>query len=205
MSNFFKQLFGPSKRDIWQQLSDEIDGEYIGDGFFDVPKVVARHEEWEITLDTHTVSSGKNKKTYTRIRAPYVSKNGFQFRIYRRSFFSNIGKFFGLQDIEVGYEEFDRDFIIQGNDPYKVELLFADPILRNLLLSIEKIDLSVKDGSGWFESRKTIKPIDNLHFQVVGVIKDIEQLKLLFELFAETLEQLCDIGAAYDQEPETEV
>jgi hypothetical protein len=37
---------------------------------------------------------------------------------------------------------------------------------------------------------------------VVGVIKDIERLKLLYELFAETLEQLCRIGAAYEQTPD---
>ena len=201
MKSFFKKLFGPSKRDVWQQVSQAINAQYIDNGFFTVPKVVAKHQEWEITLDTHTVSSGKNSTTYTRIRAPYVSKNGFQFRIYREGFFSNIGKYFGMQDIEVGFEGFDRDFIIQGNDPYKVELLFANPEIRKLLLSINKIDLRVKDGSGWFDSRKTIKPIDSLHFQVVGVIKDVEQLQLLFELFSETLDQLCEIGAAYDEEP----
>ena len=39
-------------------------------------------------------------------------------------------------------------------------------------------------------------------FVVVGVIKDVERLKLLYELFAETLEQLCRIGAAYEQSPD---
>lgn len=202
MKNFLRKLFGPSKREVWQQVSKAVNAQYIDDGFFSVPKVVAQHEDWEITLDTYTVSTGKSSTTYTRIRAPYVSKNGFEFRIYREGFFSNMGKFFGMQDIEVGYEEFDKQFIIQGNDPYKVELLFENPEIRALLLDIERIDLRVKDGSGWFESRKTIRPIDSLHFQVVGVIKDAQQLELLFNLFAETLDQLCKIGAAYNEEPE---
>ena len=44
--------------------------------------------------------------------------------------------------------------------------------------------------------------MDELHFKTVGVIKDVERLKLLYELFAETLDQLCRMGAAYKQSPD---
>jgi hypothetical protein len=37
-----------------------------------------------------------------------------------------------------------------------------------------------------------------LQFQVTGVIKDVERLRQLFDLFAETLDQLCRIGSAYE-------
>jgi hypothetical protein len=43
--------------------------------------------------------------------------------------------------------------------------------------------------------------VDELYFQVVGVIKDVEQLKLLYALFAETLDQLCRIGSANESAP----
>ena len=42
---------------------------------------------------------------------------------------------------------------------------------------------------------------DELHFHVGGIIKDVARLKLLFELFAETLDQLCMIGSAYAEAP----
>lgn len=197
MKNFLKKIFGPSKRDIWQQLSKEINAEYIDSGLFTVPKVIAKHRDWEICLDTYTTDD----TSYTRLSSPYVSKHGFQFRIYRHGMLSDIGKFLGMQDIEVGYQTFDDDFIIQGNDPYKVELLFDSEKIRDLLQCIPKVDLRVKDGTTWFEKRAAIKPVDNLHFQVMGTVKDIEQLKLLFELFAEMLDQLCKIGAAYDEKP----
>ena len=202
MKQFFRKLFGPSKREVWQQVAQNLNARYIDNGFFSVPKVVAKYEDWEITLDTHTVSSGKNSTTYTRIRAPYVSRHNFEFRIYREGFFSNVGKFFGMQDLEVGHPEFDRDFIIQGNNRFKVIRLFDNPAVRELLMAIEKIDLRVKSGTGWFENQTTDAAIDNLHFQVVGVIKDVEQLEFLFTLFAETLDQLCEIGAAYEEEPD---
>lgn len=43
---------------------------------------------------------------------------------------------------------------------------------------------------------------DELCFHVSGVIKDIPRLKLLFELFAETLDQLCRIGSACETAPQ---
>jgi hypothetical protein len=42
--------------------------------------------------------------------------------------------------------------------------------------------------------------VDELHFQVVGVINDVKRLKALF-VFATVLDQLCRIGSAYKQEP----
>src|SRR6266496_3152052 len=38
-------------------------------------------------------------------------------------------------------------------------------------------------------------------FSAVGLIRDVNLLKQLFDLFAETLHRLCDIGAARDQRP----
>ena len=51
---------------------------------------------------TYTVSTGKTTIVFTRMRAPYVNPNSFRFTIYRKGFFSGIGKFFGMQDIEIG-------------------------------------------------------------------------------------------------------
>ena len=61
--------------------------------------------------------------------------------------------------------------------------------------------LEVKDNEGWF-GPKFPEDVDELRFQVVGVIKDVEQLKALFELFSTVLEQLCKIGSAYKEVPE---
>ena len=62
------------------------------------------------------------------------------------------------------------------------------------------IRLEVKDSEGWFGPTFP-EDVDELHFQVVGVIKDVERLKALFDLFAAVLDQLCRIGSAYKQEP----
>ena len=71
-------------------------------GFWKGDKVQITHGEWTVTLDTFAVSTGKTTVVYTRMRAPYVNPDGFRFTVYRRGFFADLGKRFGMQDVEVG-------------------------------------------------------------------------------------------------------
>ena len=196
--------FGPSKDEVWRQLSEEIGAEFVEGGFWKGSKVQAHVGPWTVTLDTYTDRRRESHVTYTRMRAPYVNPEGFRFTIYRKGFFSDLGKLLGMQDIEVGDPEFDEAFIIKGNDERQVRDLFSDPKIRQMIQDQPKIRLEVKDSEGWF-GPKFPEDVDELHFQVVGVIKDVERLKALFDLFAAVLDQLCRIGSAYKQEPGVEL
>ncbi|QHV93673.1 DUF3137 domain-containing protein [Spirosoma endbachense] len=198
--SLLRKLFGPYKDEAWGQLADEINADFIDGGFWKGSKVQATVKEWTITLDTYTVSNGKTSITFTRMRAPYVNRDGFRFTIYRKGFFSELGKKLGMQDVEVGFPDFDDQFIIQGNDEDKLQLLFKNTRIRQLIDAQAGISLEVKDDDGWL-STTFPEGVDQLSFKVVGVIKDIERLKQLYELFAETLNHLCLIGSAYEDDP----
>ena len=145
-------------------------------------------------------SDEDGKSLVTRLRAPYVNPEGFRFTVYRKGDFSELGKLLGMQDIEVGNSDFDEAFIIKGNDESKVVSLFSDTRIRQMIQDQPKIRLEVKDSEGWFGPTFP-EDVDEVRFQIAGVIKDIERLKALFELFAAVLDQLCRIGSAYKQEP----
>jgi hypothetical protein len=195
-----RKLFGPSRADLWRQLSAEIGANYVEGGFWKGDKVQVTHGDWTITLDRHAVHTGKVTIVYTRLRAPYVNPDHFRFTIYRRGLFSDVAKWFGMQDVTVGYPEFDRDFVIKGTNDAKLRDLFANSRLRELIAAQPQIRFTVKDDEGYF-GPKFPPGTDELSFMVTGVIKDTERLKQLFELFAETLDQLCRIGSAYEQVP----
>ena len=199
-----RRMFGPSRKEIWRQLSDEIAARYVPGGFWKGDKVQATHDEWTVTLDTYAVSTGKVVIVFTRMRAPYVNPGGFRFTIYRKGVFSDLGKKLGMQDIEVGDEPFDRDFIIKGNDEARVRELLSDQKIRELIARQPEILFTVKDDEGWF-GPDFPDGVDELYFQVGGVVKDIERLKLLYELFSHTLDQLCRMGAADKQTPDVAV
>jgi len=195
-----RKLFGHRREEVWRELCRQIGGDFVGGGFWRGDKVRAHVDEWTVTLDTYTVSTGKVTVVYTRLRAPYVNRDGFRFVVYRRTAFSGLGKLLGMQDIEVGYSDFDRDLIIKGNDEVKLRALFANERIRTLLAAQPDIHMSVKDDEGWFGATFP-EGVDELNFQVHGVITDVARLKALYDLFGEVLHQLCHIGSAYENDP----
>ncbi len=200
-----REIFGPSKKEIWKQLSLQLENsEYIEGGFLKSDKIVARIKNWIVTLDTYTVSTGQTTIIYTRIRAPYVNKDGIRFKIYKSGIFSGMGAALGMQDIEVGNPEFDEAFVIKGNNEEKIKELFKSLQLQKLMLMQSRFHLEVKDDEGWFGTTFP-EGVDELYFSIPVVLKDINQLKGLFEIFSEVLNQLCILGSAYDSHPGVEL
>jgi hypothetical protein len=142
--------------------------------------------------------------TFTRMRAPYVNRDGFRFKISRKSVFSGLGKMFGMQDVEIGDPAFDEAFVIQGNDEAKLKALFANEKIRQLLSAQPEVSFEVKDDEGWFGAQFS-EGVDELVFQVGSDGKDKERLKTLFDLFAEVLNHLCVIGSAYERDPQVKL
>jgi hypothetical protein len=204
--SLLQSLFGPSKEEIWRQFCAETGGNYVDGGFWKGAKAVATHGQWSVTLDTYTVSTGKSSVTFTRMRAPYVNPDGFNFTIHRNGIFSDLGKMLGMQDVTVGQPELDEAFIIKGNDEQKLRTLFANPKIRELVVAQPAIRFCVdSNGQSFFGVGGLPPGVDELHFQVTGVIKDVERLKLLYELFSETLDELCRMGSAYEKSPGVEL
>lgn len=190
-------LFGKHKRAIWQQLAEKVNGDFFRGKMLKPDRVEAFYEEWMITLDTYTV----DKMTYTRIRAPYVNWDDFIFKIYREKGVHRLRKRWGLQDIVVGYPEFDQDFIIQGSDERKVQMMFANPIIRQLISFQPKIRFELRREAPLFQKPKFPKDVNEVYYQVEGILKDLDQLHDLFDLFSHTLDHLCAIGTAYEDDP----
>ncbi|MGA2263021.1 MAG: DUF3137 domain-containing protein [Acidobacteriota bacterium] len=202
--SILRELFGPSKDEIWRQLCSEIGASFVDGGFWHAKKVQARVKQWTVTLDIHTVSSGRSHQHFTRIRAPFVNADGFRFLVHRAGIFSELGKHLGMQDVEVGFPDFDRDFIIKGTDESHLRRFFASEKLRSLLQAQPSVRFEVLDDEGWFRADFP-EGVDELRFQVRGVIKDTDRLKQLFELFAVSLDQLCSMGSAYQNRPDVEL
>lgn len=196
-----RKLFGPSKEEIWNLLAQQIGGGFTpGEGWAGRSRVDAQVGQWVVTLDTFTVSTGKSTVTFTRVRAPFVNRDGFRFTITRAGVLSPVARVLGFQDVEIGDAAFDRAFVVKTNDKPRVRTFLADPDLRAKLALQSTLTLSVLDDEGWFGARFP-EGVDELKFHTVGIIKDLVRLQQLFELFAATLHRLCHIGSAYEDDP----
>jgi len=193
-----------SRKEVWKQLSDEINANYIEGGYFKGPRIEYKHNIWTIYLDTYTVSTGKSKITYTRMRLPFINTKKFLFKIYKKKVFSNIGKALGIQDIEIGYDYFDNDYIIKGNDELLIRRVFQNHEIRGLIEKQSRILLEIKNNEGNF-GPKFKDNESELYFVSTGVIKDKERLKNLFELFVKIINEFEIIGITINQTPEVKL
>jgi len=195
-----EQLDARGGDESWQQLCGRISADCFA-RFWRGNKVQVPYKNWRITLDTNTVPTGESSVTVTRMRVPFVNRDGFRFKLYRKDFFSALGQLCGMHTIKSGYPEFDRDFIEQGTDEEKVRNLLSVPNIRQLVQAQPAINLEVRDNEGWLGVSFPAE-VDELCFRAAGFINDVEQLKLLFALCAEILDHLCRTGSACEDEPE---
>lgn len=199
-----KPIFRTSQDEVWKKLSEEISGQFVPGKTRKGGKCVAKTDDWTVTLDTHRVDTQHDHIVYTRLRAPYVNKDGFNFLIYRQSFFASIEKMFGLQDIEIGDPDFDNKYIIQGNNVEKVKKLFSNPKIRTIIQTEPTFYGEIRPDDGWFHDEFP-DGVDELYCLVEDEITNLDELKSLFELFAEILNTLCHIGSAYECDPQIEL
>lgn len=193
-------LFGPSQNEIWAQLSEEVNGTFVKGSLFKGSRVEVTREPWTIYLDTFSVSTGQTTVMYTRMRAPFVNLHDLHFKIYKHGIFSEMGKFFGMQDIEVGYHDIDEDYIIKGNNEAALKNLLASSSIRNLIKEQPRFSLEIKESEGMFGPK--LKQNESiLYFQADRVINDISLLKFLFCLFGEMLEELNRLGYVSSEKP----
>jgi hypothetical protein len=195
----FRSLFGPSQDEIWSSLRAQIGGELVDGGMWRGDKLRMQAGEWTVTLDEYTqmIMAGKTHihVPHTRLRAPFPNPTGFRFSIHRASVFSYLGTLLGMQDIQVGHPEFDQDFVIKSNEGSVVRSLCDSERLRSLVAVQPKFQLSIRDDEGWFET-KYPPDVDVLVFDVAAQIRDLERLKGLYDVFAETLRKLSRMGVA---------
>lgn len=201
-SGFWGTMLGPSKDDVWRELSTQINARIESGGFLGIDKMMLEVGNWTITLDTYPVHTGKTTTYYTRMRAPFKANSGFWFSITNQNFFSTLGlKLIGGRDIQIHDTEFDKRFIIESNSEWKMrELLTSQKIRSLLLLQQDDIQLGLKDDEGWFGAQFP-KGVDELYLLKAGIVTDVGVLRSYFDLFAETLKRMTQIGEASKDNP----
>ena len=187
--------FGASREDVWRELARQVGGWYVEGSHWQAEKVEARVKGWTIALDLHTAPLGRTPTLYTRLRAAYTAADDFRFNVRRAGAFSWLGQWLGVQDLIVGHEPFDGDFVIQANDERQVRELLGNLRIRQLIQQQPRIDFGSQPAQAWGEGTLPDGACE-LRFHVEDVIKDVDRLRSLYDLFAETLDQLCRLGLA---------
>jgi hypothetical protein len=200
--DILERIFGRRKNEAWLEFCGQIGGDYAEGRPGQGDRVVAHFGKWTIALDSLEVAAppGGNG-IYTRMWVPYVSKDGFRFRIHRKGFLHEVSsRFFNAREVATGDPDFDQQFIVEGNSESRIRTLLANPRVRQLIRSQPSIDLKVRHDMDGIKSGLP-DGVDQLYFEESGIIRDIERLKSLYALFTEILINLYSIGSVSEDEP----
>ena len=196
MSDGKHDCFSKHQDSVWRQLEGDI-----VDGRWDGRPLRVQSPPFTVTLDVHAEVAGRGSSVVTRFRAAYVNLDGFRFGIVRRSLMADLASFFGGQDIVVGDEEFDREFIVRANSEKEIRRLLADSDLRAKILACRHLHrLEVRDDEGWF-GPEFPDGVDELYLEAEGRINDVAILQKLYDVFSLVLLRLCELGSAYERDP----
>jgi hypothetical protein len=191
-AGFLATAFGPSHELTWQRFAEQFGSHLQGGGrLFPEPKVTVKSGPWTFELDV--VRSGEN--AITRARTAYVNPSRFRFALSPEGLFSRIGKLLGMEDIRVGDEAFDHEFVVKSNQPQRVRELLADAELRRLLHEQPAFEMFVRDTDR-FAGPNFTRPLDELTYRTRGVVRELKVLHDIYDLFARTMEVLRTMGLA---------
>ena len=64
--------------------------------------------------------------------------------IFKEGALAKLGKVFGLQDIQVGYDSFDKEVIIRGSDEYFIKSILTIDVQDKILRMDKKLNLYIR-------------------------------------------------------------
>ncbi|GGH74064.1 hypothetical protein HNQ91_003787 [Filimonas zeae] len=144
--------------------------------------VTIHQEDKSIQLDMDIDLGGGFESGYeiTTLTA-VLHDTPFRFAIHPQDFLYEIGKLFGIQDVTIGYPDFDKKVIVKTNDEEEVKRLFEDESIRVLYQNLDDYLLSVTEN----ENYQVI-----LEFTIQRGITDPAELQQLYTSFYKVLVQV---------------
>jgi hypothetical protein len=134
-------ISGSNEDEVWQQISAQLASnpellEYMA---------VIVQQDRKVILDIDIDLGGGFESGYetTTLTAPLQSSTDFRFAIHPQQFTDGIGKFFGMEDVEIGFNEFDEKFIVKTNDPLRVKKIFEDALVRAEFKNLPNFSLGI--------------------------------------------------------------
>lgn len=189
-------VFRHHREAAWESIRQE----FRKAGAWDGQVLRIRQGPFVITLDVHAFPTGYTSRVATRLRAAFINREGFHFRIRRHDLLSDLAAILGARDVQVGDPAFDRQFILKSSDPGQLLRLLGDPVLRGQMLTSAIQLVEVRPDEGWF-GPEFPQGVDELYLEAPGRILVEPDIEILYEIFATLLNRLCHIGSAYEDDP----
>ena len=132
---------GRTEDEAWRQISAEF---LLNPDPLDYCAVINVGNR-KIVLEIEIELGGGFESGYERtiLSAELTTSTAFRFAIHPQHFTDEIGKFFGMQDVEIGFPEFDKKLIVKTNDRQKLKDIFSDKSVRTAFQTLDDFTFGV--------------------------------------------------------------
>jgi len=122
---------------VYRLFAQRVGGTLTEGSLWTFPTVTFAHDGASALLDVYA-TGGRNSTLYTQLTFTFYHNTSFRCEISPEGFLQEIGKFFGMQDIEVGYRTFDDHFIVKSDD---IEMVrnFLNAAVQQELLKLKQL------------------------------------------------------------------
>ncbi len=108
-------------------------------------QVMIEQDGYQVEIDIDIDPGGGFESGFetTSLKARMHDDSNFRFAIHSEHFLDSVGKFFGMEDVEIGYEEFDQQLIVKTNDHNRLKKIFSDSSARKFFGKLDDFTLGI--------------------------------------------------------------
>lgn len=174
-----KTISGNTEQEIWSQLEADLFGDEVLN-YAAILKLDGKEVLFYMDIDLGGGFEGGSE--FMQFKAPLSIESPFRFAIHDKGFIDVIGKFLGMQDIEIGYDDLDKHLIIKTNDEQKVRSLFTNAELRQVFTTLISFDCGIHNHSNKNHLKQTFMELNINHS-----INDSAEFRKVFHAFYKLL------------------
>lgn len=178
-----KIISASNEKELWDQVANDLQRNPDPLNY----QTILELNDHRVVFEIHNNhATGFEAESYTSFSTYLFGRDNFKFNLHTQTFTDSLGKVFGMQDVILGFGDFDDKFIIKTNDEKRVIDLFADPVVRLLLISLPNLSFGIIEYT--MEDADGKAPF--LELKIGKAIADPSQLSEILAYYLKTLAKL---------------
>lgn len=135
-----KIISGNTEQELWPEVEADL-----ADGAVYEYNVLIKqgNKETDLLIDIDPGGGFESGWENTVLKAPINVNDDLRFAIHDQTFIDKAGKFFGMDDVEIGYGELDKHLVVKTNDVNRLHNIFSDATVRSVLVSLNSFHCGI--------------------------------------------------------------
>ncbi|MBT9391821.1 hypothetical protein KLP40_01490 [Hymenobacter sp. NST-14] len=172
-----------SEAALWEQVTADLGRQ--ADLYDYRAELCQQHYRVWLEIDIDLGGGFEGGYEITTLRAEVPGRPTLHFALHEQDWIHELGKLLGLQDVELGFADLDKTFIITTNDASALRQLLAEPDVHAILLRHPAGRLTLAPASD--EAHAPVV----LTFSEERALLEPEQLREIYHLLLRLLQQLA--------------